>query len=67
VQLSVASQRPGVNANRLASIERVDPLSGNPHLNGFPVTITPAGDVPTGGADAAGAEPAGVEVTSHAR
>ena len=41
-QLSVARERPGVNANRLTSVDRVDPLSGNPHLNGVPVTIEPA-------------------------
>jgi anaerobic selenocysteine-containing dehydrogenase len=38
-RLSVARQRPGVNANRLSSADHVDPLSGNPHLNGIPVTI----------------------------
>jgi len=31
-----------VNVNRLAGNERVDPLSGNPHLNGFPVEVTAA-------------------------
>ena len=41
-RLSVASTRPGVNVNRLAGNERVDPLSGNPHLNGFPVEVTAA-------------------------
>ena len=43
-RLSVASARPGVNVNRLAGNERVDPLSGNPHLNGFPVEVAPAAD-----------------------
>ena len=41
-RLSVASARPGVNVNRLAGNDRVDPLSGNPHLNGFPVEVTAA-------------------------
>ena len=41
VALSVARQRPGVNTNALAGSAAVDPLSGNPHLNGIPVEITP--------------------------
>lgn len=52
-QLSVARERPGVNVNRLASAQRVDPLSGNPHLNGIPVAIAP---VPGEGAGAGGAD-----------
>ena len=43
-RLSVAEQRPGVNSNRLASNDRVDPLSGNPHLNGIPVEVTRLGE-----------------------
>jgi anaerobic selenocysteine-containing dehydrogenase len=38
--LSVARERPGVNVNLLAGTDRVDPLSGNPHLNGVPVEVT---------------------------
>jgi anaerobic selenocysteine-containing dehydrogenase len=38
-RLAVAAQRPGVNANRLASNGDVDPLSGNPALNGIPVVM----------------------------
>jgi len=41
-QLTVAGKRPGVNVNRLASNDDVDPLSGNPHLNGVPVEVTTA-------------------------
>ncbi len=40
VRLSVAAERPGANANRLASNDHVDPLSGNPHLNGIAVQIS---------------------------
>ncbi len=43
-RLSVAATRPGVNVNRLAANEHVDPLSGNPHLNGVPVEVAPAAD-----------------------
>ena len=39
---TVAGQRPGVNVNLLAGNEAVDPLSGNPHLNGVPVEVTAA-------------------------
>ena len=41
-ELSVARERPGVNVNLLAGNDAVDPLSGNPHLNGVPVEIVPA-------------------------
>lgn len=41
--LTVAARRPGVNVNRLASNGDVDPLSGNPALNGIPITIEPVG------------------------
>ncbi len=41
-QLELARQRPGVNVNRLAGSDSVDPLSGNPFLNGVPVTVGPA-------------------------
>lgn len=47
-RLSVASARPGVNVNRLAGNNRVDPLSGNPHLNGFPAEVTVAPDPSAG-------------------
>jgi anaerobic selenocysteine-containing dehydrogenase len=40
--LSVARERPGVNVNLLAGTDRVDPLSGNPHLNGVPVELARA-------------------------
>jgi len=40
--LTVASAHAGVNANLLAGTDAVDPLSGNPHLNGVPVELTPA-------------------------
>ena len=39
--LSVASERPGVNTNRL-STGAMDPLSGNAILNGIPVEVVPA-------------------------
>lgn len=41
-RLSVASRRPGANANLLTDPEPLDPLSGNAVLNGIPVTVTPA-------------------------
>jgi anaerobic selenocysteine-containing dehydrogenase len=40
-ELSVASTRPGVNANRLSTGE-MDPISGNAVLNGIPVEVVPA-------------------------
>lgn len=40
--LTVARERPGVNVNLLAGTEAVDPLSGNPHLNGVPVEVVAA-------------------------
>jgi anaerobic selenocysteine-containing dehydrogenase len=40
-RLSVASERPGVNANRLSTGE-MDPMSGNAVLNGIPVEVVPA-------------------------
>jgi anaerobic selenocysteine-containing dehydrogenase len=40
VRLSVAAEQPGANTNRLASNDHIDPLSGNPHLNGIPVQIS---------------------------
>ncbi|MGH8872466.1 MAG: molybdopterin-dependent oxidoreductase [Acidimicrobiia bacterium] len=39
--LTVASDRPGVNTNRL-SLGEVDPVSGNAVLNGIPVDVVPA-------------------------
>ena len=39
--LSIASKRPGVNANRLSTGE-MDPMSGNAVLNGIPVEVVPA-------------------------
>ncbi len=41
-QMALASERPGVNVNLLGSNEHIDPLSGNPHLNGIRVRIAPA-------------------------
>ncbi len=41
-RLSVAARQPGANVNLLADADRVDPLSGNPHVNGIPVAIAPA-------------------------
>jgi anaerobic selenocysteine-containing dehydrogenase len=41
-RLAVARRRPGVNINRLASNDDVDPLSGNPFLNGVPVEVAAA-------------------------
>lgn len=38
-QLSVASERPGVNSNVLTDSSRIDPLSGNAVLNGIPVEL----------------------------
>jgi anaerobic selenocysteine-containing dehydrogenase len=40
-RLSVASTRPGVNANRLTDTAVVDPLSGNAELFGVPITVCP--------------------------
>ena len=42
VELWVAAERPGVNVNLLAGNDHVDPLSGNPHLNGVPVEVPAA-------------------------
>jgi anaerobic selenocysteine-containing dehydrogenase len=39
--LSIASEHPGVNANRLSTGE-MDPMSGNAVLNGIPVEVVPA-------------------------
>jgi anaerobic selenocysteine-containing dehydrogenase len=39
VELSVASERGGVNTNRLTDDLVLDPLSGNAVLNGIPVEI----------------------------
>jgi anaerobic selenocysteine-containing dehydrogenase len=41
VKLAIASVNPGQNVNKLATNEYIDPLSGNPHLNGFPVEVVP--------------------------
>lgn len=40
--LSVASQRPGVNTNVLTDATPLDPLSGNAVLNGIPVELSAA-------------------------
>ena len=40
-RLRVAARQPGVNVNLLATADRVDPLSGNPHLNGIEVDVGP--------------------------
>ncbi len=39
VELTVAREHAGVNSNRLASTEPLDPLSGNAILNGIPVEL----------------------------
>ncbi len=39
--LSVASERPGANVNRLSTGD-IDPVSGNAVLNGIPVEVIPA-------------------------
>ncbi len=41
-QIGVAARQPGVNANLLATSDHVDPLSGNPHLNGIVIEIAAA-------------------------
>jgi anaerobic selenocysteine-containing dehydrogenase len=40
IEMQIAAAQPGVNTNRIIGSERVDPLSGNPHMNGVPVEIT---------------------------
>ena len=40
-RLSVASSKPGVNANTLSTGD-MDPISGNAVLNGIPVDVVPA-------------------------
>lgn len=39
VQLSVASEKPGVSINDLTDPQALDPVSGNAVLNGTPVTV----------------------------
>jgi len=38
--MAVAAAKPGVNSNRLASTDALDPLSGNAVLNAIPVDVT---------------------------
>lgn len=38
-RLGVAAASPGVNVNILGSTTHLDPLSGNPHLNGIAVSV----------------------------
>ncbi len=40
--LSTAGRHPGVNSNRLAGTDCVDPLSGTAVLNGIPVELSAA-------------------------
>ncbi len=40
-KLAIAAQKPGVNSNRLAGAELMDPVSGNAVLNGVPVGVEP--------------------------
>ena len=40
-QLHVAAQHAGVNSNRLADEQLIDPVSGNAVLNGIPVDVQP--------------------------
>ncbi|MCP4961922.1 MAG: molybdopterin-dependent oxidoreductase [Actinomycetia bacterium] len=42
-RMAVASERPGANVNVLGSSDHVDPLSGNPQLNGIAVSIEAIG------------------------
>jgi anaerobic selenocysteine-containing dehydrogenase len=42
VRLDVAAEHPGVNSNRVAGTEALDPLSGTAVLNGIPVEVAPA-------------------------
>ncbi|WP_073948991.1 molybdopterin oxidoreductase family protein [Streptomyces kebangsaanensis] len=42
-RLTHASTTPGVNVNQLLDGSRLDPLSGNAVLNGFPVEVTAGG------------------------
>ena len=42
VQLTVASQHPGVSLNDLTDDQWIDPLTGNAVLNGLPLTVSPA-------------------------
>jgi anaerobic selenocysteine-containing dehydrogenase len=42
LRLSVASERPGVNANALTDPTKVDPVAGTAVLNGIPVSVSPA-------------------------
>lgn len=42
LRLSVASERPGVNANALTDPEKIDPIAGTAVLNGVPVSVSPA-------------------------
>ena len=53
LRLEVARERPGANVNALATATHVDPLSGNPHLNGIAVDLVPV-RAATGGPDATG-------------
>jgi anaerobic selenocysteine-containing dehydrogenase len=41
LRLSVASERPGVNANALTDPEKTDPIAGTAVLNGIPVSVSP--------------------------
>ncbi len=41
-RMAVANERPGVNVNLLGGADHIDPLSGNPQLNGITVTVQPA-------------------------
>jgi anaerobic selenocysteine-containing dehydrogenase len=41
-RLSVASRRPGVSANDVTDERVLDPIAGNPALNGVPVTVRAA-------------------------
>jgi anaerobic selenocysteine-containing dehydrogenase len=43
MRMRVAAAHAGVNCNRLADEEAIDPLSGNAVLNGTPISIEPAG------------------------
>jgi hypothetical protein len=42
IGLRIATERPGVNMNRLCDDGRIEPVVGNAVLNGVPVEVTRA-------------------------
>lgn len=43
-RMHIANERPGVNVNILGSTTHLDPLSGNPQLNGIAITLESVDD-----------------------